>query len=209
MDDLKKQEVLRAITEADMVLVGIGKELEAADDHDSKQIADVCRTYEKLAVLLKEKNYFIITTNYDDKIYDSSINKDRIVAPCGSVHRFQCAKGCTDALYMEKRGSCPVCGALLCENTVKAENYIESGYLPQWNKYIKWLSGTLHKKLCVLELGVLMEFPSVIRWPFEKTVFLNETAFLFRINEQLPQLSVELKEKGMSIACHPILFFAE
>lgn len=209
MKDETKQLILEKVSNADMVLVGIGKELEL-DSANAEQCETVRKTYERLADLIKGKNYFVVTTNTDDSIYDSSITSDRIVAPCGSIHRFQCSKGCTTELFDTKEaGACPVCGAVLCENTVKAEKYVEEGYLPQWNRYMKWLPGTLNKQLCVLELGVLMDFPTVIRWPFEKTVFINEKAFFIRINERLPQLSAELKGRGISVKCSPALFFEE
>ena len=59
-------------------------------------------------------------------------------------------------------------------NNVYAENYDESGYLDQWGHYRKWLQGTLNRRLFVLELGVGMRFPSVVRWPFEKVAFFNQ-----------------------------------
>lgn len=206
MPEKNKKLVLEKISNADMVLVGVGKEL-AADEKETVQYREIESTYEQLARLLADKNYFVVTTNTDDCILHSSITTDRIVAPCGSIHRFQCSKGCTEQIFDAKdAGICPVCGAALCENTVKAEHYVEAGYLPQWNRYMKWLPGTLNKQLCVLELGVLMDFPTIIRFPFEKTTFINEKAFLIRINERLPQLSAELKGRGMSVRCRPSAF---
>ena len=64
---------------------------------------------------------------------------------------------------------------------------------------MKWLQGTLNKKVLILEIGVNMEYPSIIRWPFEKTAYLNQKANFIRINESLPQLTEELKDKGISI----------
>ena len=49
---------------------------------------------------------------------------------------------------------------------------MEEGYQKQWEKYTKWLQGTLNKKLCILELGVELNLPSIIRWPFEKWHFI-------------------------------------
>ncbi len=189
------------ISAAQMVLVGIGKELEADDTEKSTNKLQMF--YNQVACILEGKNYFVVTTNVDDCIYTSSILNERIVAPCGSIHRFQCSQGCNTLFYNQSEKVCPKCGASLCENTVHAENYIEEGYLTQWNRYMKWLSGTLNKNLCVLEIGVLMDYPGIIRWPFERTAYLNEKAFFIRANERLPQLSAELKDKGVSIKCSP------
>lgn len=97
-------------------------------------------------------------------------------------------------------GRCPKCNAPLVLNNIYAENYDEKGYLKQWELYTKWLQGTLNKRLLILELGVGMQFPSVIRWPFEKIAFFNQKAEFYRVNEKLYQLSEELKEKGTSIS---------
>lgn len=77
----------------------------------------------------------------------------------------------------------------------------------QWDKYMKWLSGTLNKKLVVLEFGVLLTKPNVIRWPFERVVMLNEKATLIRINNSIPQIPSELSEKAISIKDNPLYFF--
>lgn len=97
-------------------------------------------------------------------------------------------------------GVCPVCGGPLVLNNVYAEVYNEGGYLKHWETYRKWLQGTLNRRLLILELGVGMQFPSVIRWPFEKIAFFQQKAEFYRVNEKLYQLSEELKGKGVSIA---------
>ena len=68
-----------------------------------------------------------------------------------------------------------------------------------WNLYSKWLMGTLNRKLCLIESDVSMNRPDRIRWPFEKIAEINNKAVFIRINEKLPFLPVELKDKGISI----------
>ena len=84
-------------------------------------------------------------------------------------------------------------------NNVYAEQYDEEGYLADWRMYTKWLQGTLNKKLCVLELGVDLTFPNIIRWPFEKVAFYNQKALFIRVNEKLYHMSEELKDKGVAV----------
>ncbi len=69
----------------------------------------------------------------------------------------------------------------------------------QWNEYTKWLQQTLNKELLILELGVGFDMPTLVRWPFEKIASLNNKAFLYRVNENFPQLPDDLGEKGVSI----------
>ena len=172
-----KRKIETAIQNADLVLVGIGEEFACSnkqliEEHEYADLIasflgmedklankeDVAKAYEILGQLLKDKNYFIVTENADGEIFKSSLNKEKIVAPC----------------------------------------YEEVDYLPMWDKYMKWLQGTLNKNLCILELGVGFGHPTIIRWPFEKIGYLNQKAEFFRIHHSLYQLSEELQNKGIS-----------
>ena len=66
----------------------------------------------------------------------------------------------------------------------------------RWNTYMRWLAGTLGHKLCILELGVGFSSPSLIRWPFEKTLQLNLKSTYVRVHGICPQLPQELSESG-------------
>lgn len=177
------------------------------------------RAYTNLQQLLQDKNYFIVTTCMDGEIWKSQLNKERIVAPCGGYQKLQCSRGCVNNLQdaaktvdlvwnesLAKQGFleqvvppvCPVCNTAYQFNHIQ-EDYQEEGYLEQWNQYTKWLQGTLHHNLCVLELGVGLQYPTVIRWPFEKVAFFNQKAQFIRIHHKLYQLSEELSDRGTSI----------
>ena len=183
---------------------------------DTRENDRVLEAYNKLARLLEGKNYFIVTLSNDDKIFHSNLRQDRIVAPCGTYSLMQCEDVCTgdnypveeyrDILEKGMEPVCPHCGKRMVMNHIGCKKYSEEWYLGQWNLYTKWLQGTLNRKLCVLELGVGMKYPSVIRWPFEKVVFINQKAKFIRVHEYLYQLTQEVKEKGISIQENPIDF---
>lgn len=185
------------------------------------------KAYKVLENLLKDKNYFIISTRMDDYIYDTGFLKEKIVTPCGGYRFCKCANGCKKQLYKAdeqlpgkiykylveggsldeiERPLCPNCGGDLVFNHVMSEGYMEEGYLEQWNRYMKWLQGTVNRKLCVLELGVGMQYPTIIRWPFEKVVFFNQKSNIFRIHSKLYQLTEEIKDRGYKIEKKPIDF---
>lgn len=175
--------------------------------------------YEYLEKLLKDKNYFVVTLCTDGLICQVNLRNDRIVEPCGTIKKMQCTHRCTGELYefdvawpnqfssFVKKGTleqielpvCPKCGAPLILNTIEAEEYAEEGYLPKWNTYTKWLQGTVNKRLCILELGVGMQFPTVIRWPFEKVAFFNQKSSFFRVHSKLYQVTEEIKDRSYSI----------
>lgn len=183
--------------------------------------------YKVLEGLLQGKNYFIVSTRIDDCIYDTELEKEKIVTPCGGYRFWQCADGCEHTVYkrngqllkkindyLEGKGNleeievplCSTCGKQMIHNNIKAQNYVEEGYLEEWNNYRRWLQGTVNRKLCVLELGVGMKYPSVIRWPFEKMIFFNQKSTLFRVHSKLYQLTEEIKDRGYKIEEKPIDF---
>lgn len=97
-------------------------------------------------------------------------------------------------------GKCPRCGAEMVLNVVQAAHYDEKGYLSDWDRYTKWLQGSVNRKLLILELGVGMQYPGMIRIPFERTALLNQKSRMYRVHEKLYQVPDPLGEKGVGIA---------
>lgn len=195
-----------------------------------KRDAGLDAAYENLFSLISEKNYFVVSLCTDDYIYSHPFSKDRLVTPCGGFRRMQCDQNCkgklgeiTEKVYQEvksyyrgekllselKEPRCEDCGSSLRFNQMGVSRYAEEGYLAQWETYTKWLTGTVNRKLCVLELGAGMEFPTVIRFPFEKVVFYNKKAFMYRIHPALYQVGAEIAERGKGIKEDPAAFLRE
>ena len=188
--------------ESPYALVGLGKEWSAAKKEN----------YEDLASFLKGKDYFIVTLNTNRTIWNSSLEPKKITAPCGNDGLYQCGKGCTGDLWKAGEvadGLCPHCKSPLVKNTVEAQHYVEEGYLPSWKAYTSWLMGTVNRNLFVLELGADFSFPGILRLPFEKTVYLNQKAYLLRINEKFPQIAAELSGRAQGKKENSILWISE
>lgn len=251
---METEEILAEIKGADMVLVGLGEDFDdtmrlhdcpeylrgkellqesgrhwlipAWNEYCSAGLEDIVSpVLEKLAGILGDKNYFVITTATDSRIVRAPWKKGRLVMPCGTAERKQCISDSNhmpedvtaeererekvffEELYaghiaaegIAELSRCRQCGAAMVLNNIYAENYNEQGYMEQWQLYTKWLQGTLNHRLLVLELGVGMRFPSVIRWPFEKIAYFNHKAVFIRVNEKLYQLTEELSGKGRGI----------
>ena len=257
----KEVDIQQEIQNADMILVGVGEEfdnlkrlrtlpgysegrqiLEQSDmawmiPAWNRMFAEECgdnrvtKALSKLAEMVSDKNYFVVSTSTNDEIEMVSWKDNRLVMPCGGSLRKQCISACGQEItkvseqdwkamkelrckIMEKGqaalaghtvlGTCPGCGKEYILNNVYSEKYDENGYLKQWQMYMKWLQGTVNRKLLILELGVGMQCPSVIRWPFEKVAFYNQKAVFCRVNENLYQFSGELDTKGISISKNAI-----
>lgn len=255
---MKLNELEEILNEADMLLVGIGEEFGRTDElRLNEAYGEICRmmaeadaqwavpylnrnflqkderlknAYRKLGILLKNKNYFVITTCMDGLIETAGLNEERITTPCGSYERLQCAGGCAgsivpteDAFLKEldavfngekawstmERPRCRSCGASLEYNTLYAKHYLEEGYKESWHTYMKWLQGTLNRRLCILELGADMMFAGVLRFRFEKMVSLNQKAKLIRVHSRLYQLPAEIADRGVGILQNAVDFMAE
>ncbi len=192
----------------------------------------VIRAYKALRKLAGAKPYFVVTLNTDDLVFRGGFERDLVVAPCGSMEKMQCEEHITEAgpicekileeirklpeekqkdgaaaaEVLKKYAVCPLCGKPLHFHVKSEEGYLESGYLDQWQNYNRWLSCTLNRKLCILELGVGFEYPQVIRWPFEKAAYFNQKAELIRVHSRLWQVTSELKERGISVESAPVDF---
>lgn len=189
---------------------------------------DLKRAYDNLYQLVKDKNYFLLSMNKDRYPVMSGFKKDRCVFPCGGYEWFQCDLGCTEELMEAGTVSdgiyqmlqvehdlsaiqmpvCPHCKKEMVYNNIEAAKYVEKGYLTDWERYMKWLQGTLNKKLCLLELGVSMRFPSVIRWPFEKTVYYNQKAKMFRIHHSLSQSMETIGDRCYSCGENSVVYMS-
>lgn len=184
-------DIMLTFDDAEMFLIGIGDEFE-----ENENALDA---YNKLYNLLEGKNYFIVSLCLDDQIYSSRLDESRIVTPLGGKRKKQCPDACVNELFDNAEQFCPHCGKELIYNNILAENYVEEGYLPQWNKHKLWLTGTLNKKLLVLELGCSMKFPQIIRFPFEKITSINEKSYMIRVNEKLPMIGTEISKRAEGV----------
>lgn len=75
-----------------------------------------------------------------------------------------------------------------------------------WDRYMKWISYTLNRRLLVLELGEGFLNPAVMRWPFERIVMINQKAELLRVGENFSQIPEEIKDKGISCSLSALSF---
>lgn len=79
----------------------------------------------------------------------------------------------------------------------------------QWNGYMNWLSRTLNRKLVILELGEGFMQPTVIRWPFEKTVMINQKACIYRVHKTFYQIADEIKERAVAVKADSVEFVSQ
>jgi len=226
------EKVIELIKEADKIIVGFGAEWRIpsveklfkeeeqwkaslefqkayAVGAETDEIIKRKTGYQAIRQFVKEKDYFLITTNPDAYLYYQGFCEERIVAPCGDIRRLQCREKEHKAWKFSAENNnsvCPVCGRMGKLNVLQNTPYQESGYLPSWEIYQAWLQKAMNKKIVLLELGEGFQTPTVMRWPFERLVFFQEKAVLCCVHESLSMVSEEISRRAYSVAENSVNF---
>lgn len=202
------EQIRQSIEQAQMVLVGIGTEFavkeEAQEDPFFTELDKTAQTDPAAAALLafhkSQKKAGGCEKEQVQKAYE-------VLADLLKDKNYFVISLCEDGL-LEQAG--------LKENRIltpakEGEEETDSGVYPtdSWETYTKWLQGTLNRNLVILELGVGMELPQLIRFPFEKVAYFNQKSCLYRVHSHLYQMTEEIKERGYSVPMHPVTLLLE
>ncbi|MBT3367718.1 MAG: NAD-dependent protein deacetylase of SIR2 family [Nitrospina sp.] len=178
-------------------------------------------TYQRLYSLIKDKDYFVMTTNVDGLFVQNNFSKDRIYTPQGSFSRIQCMKACSDETWDVKPvidkilplinpttqevndlsciPSCPRCGGDMFMNVRGGSWFIDRPYELQKAALNKWINNTVDKRLVVLDIGTGSNTPGVVRWPAENIIMQHRSGTLIRINLYDSEVPKEIQNKSISI----------
>lgn len=175
--------------------------------------------YQQLYELVKEKDYFVLTTNVDHQFQKAGFDRKRIFATQGDYGMIQCEKGCHPKTYdaekmfrqMERERKdclvpsylvpkCPVCGGNMTMHLRCDEYFVEEkAWHEAAGRYCDFLERSGGQKRVLLELGVGFNTPAIIRFPFEKLVRNNLQSVLIRMNLKEAAVPEELGERGIGI----------
>ena len=138
--------------------------------------------YTELYDLVKNKEYFVLTTNVDHQFYKAGFDEKRIFATQGDYGKIQCQKA---NMAMNLR----------CDNYfVEDEAWHEAA-----DRYAGFLEQHKDKKVVLLELGVGFNTPIIIRFPFEKMVRENSSYSLIRLNMDEAVVPESFGERAIGI----------
>ena len=174
--------------------------------------------YQELYEIIKNKDYFVLSTNVDGQFYNSGFDKDRVFEVQGDYSYLQCKKACHNKLYNNRElvkkwlentkdckipsnlvMKCPVCGGDMEMNLRKDINFVQDeNWYRESNKYEEFLARAKNKNVVLLEVGVGFNTPGIIRFPFEQMVANNKKTSLIRINKDYPMPMLEIKNKTIS-----------
>lgn len=168
-----------------------------------------------LKKLLRDKPYFIVTSNGEGHFELAGFDKEKIYEIEGNWLNMQCERHCHDTLYPsmdlikqmaveEKDGKipedmiphCPKCGAGMYIHVPIDENFIPNN--EQEERYKYFLQEYHGKKLVVLELGIGWR-NQLIKAPFMKLVEREPNATYITVNKGEIYIPDAIAEKSVGV----------
>lgn len=175
--------------------------------------------YQDLFELIKDKDYFVLTTNVDHQFQKAGFDKQRLFYTQGDYGLFQCSEPCCQKTYdneeivrqmveqqtemrvlSELVPHCPVCGKPMSMNLRSDDTFVED---EGWHKAAERYSGYLRQhensKVLFLELGTGMNTPSIIKFSFRRMTYEWPNATYTCINMGEAYAPKEIEAKSICI----------
>ncbi|MDE6791131.1 MAG: Sir2 silent information regulator family NAD-dependent deacetylase [Clostridia bacterium] len=158
--------------------------------------------YDELYDLVKDKDYFVITTNVDHCFQKAGFDKRRLFYTQGDYGLFQCSVPCHNKTYdneeiirrmvAEQRDMkipseliprCPVCGKPMTTNLRCDDTFVQDeGWYAACERYENFIKQNKDKRVVYLELGVGGNTPVIIKYPFWRFTNGNPKATYVCVN---------------------------
>lgn len=158
--------------------------------------------YQNLLKLVRNKDYFVLTTNVDHCFQKAGFDKDRLFYTQGDYGLWQCSKPCHNKTYdnetvirkmfaeqkdMKIPGElvprCPVCGAPMSMNLRADDTFVEDeGWHDAAGRYEDFIRSHEGLRVLYLELGVGGNTPGIIKYPFWRMTYENPKAVYDCVN---------------------------
>ena len=175
--------------------------------------------YEGLFDLVKNKNYFVITTNVDHCFQKAGFDKSRLFYTQGDYGLFQCSEPCHKKTYdneeqiramyeaqqdmkipTELLPKCPVCGKPMSMNLRADDTFVENeGWHRAALRYEDFLNGNKNKNIVYLELGIGGNTPGIIKYPFWNMTYSNPKAKYICINKGEAVVPKEIENQSVCV----------
>ena len=158
--------------------------------------------YKRLFELVKDKDYFVLTTNVDHQFQKAGFDKHRLFYTQGDYGLFQCSEPCCQETYdneecvkdmlefqedmrvpTELIPRCPKCGKPMTMNLRSDNTFVQDkGWYRAADRYAEFLRRHENLHILFLELGVGYNTPAIIKYPFWQMTAKNPKAVYICIN---------------------------
>ncbi|MGI6501566.1 MAG: SIR2 family NAD-dependent protein deacylase [Anaerostipes sp.] len=175
--------------------------------------------YQNLFKLIKDKDYFVLTTNVDHQFQRAGFDKHRLFYTQGDYGLFQCSEPCHQKTYeneavvtqmLEQQKDmkiptslipyCSICGKPMTVNLRCDNTFVEDeGWHRASEYYAQFLRRHENCKVLYLELGVGANTPGIIKYPFWKMTAQNDKAIYACINLGEAVAPQEIEKRSICI----------
>ncbi|MBQ1633058.1 MAG: Sir2 silent information regulator family NAD-dependent deacetylase [Clostridia bacterium] len=175
--------------------------------------------YRKLLDLVKNKDYFVLTTNVDHCFQKAGFEKERLFYTQGDYGLFQCSTPCHRRTYdneeiilrmvaeqkdmripSELVPRCPKCGEPMAMNLRSDDTFVEDlGWNEAASRYVNFMQTHANKKLLLLELGVGSNTPAIIKYPFWKLTAQNPNATYVCVNFGEAECPKQIEDRAILV----------
>ena len=175
--------------------------------------------YNDLLKLVRDKDFFVITTNVDHCFQKAGFDKKRLFYTQGDYGLFQCSEPCCQETFdneavireMVKRQKdmkipsellpvCPHCGKPLTMNLRSDSKFVEDeGWHRAAERYEDFLRTRAGGKILFLELGVGYNTPVIIKYPFWQKTAKNPEAIYVCVNQGQAACPQEIKQRSICL----------
>ncbi len=175
--------------------------------------------YNNLLQLVKDKDYFVITTNVDHQFQRAGFDKKRLFYTQGDYGLFQCSEPCHQVTYdnepvirqmMNQQKdmrvpskllpNCPRCGKPMSVNLRCDNTFVEDeGWHRAAKRYENFLRTRQGQRILFLELGVGYNTPVIIKYPFWRMTAQNPNATYACVNYGEAIYSTEIRKQTICI----------
>ncbi len=175
--------------------------------------------YDDLLKLVKNKDYFVITTNVDHCFQKAGFDKKRLFYTQGDYGLFQCSEPCCQETFDNEAAihemvnrqkdmkipselipTCPHCGKPMTTNLRCDDKFVEDdGWHQAAERYENFLRTRNEQKILFLELGVGYNTPVIIKYPFWQMTFKNPNATYACINQGEAVCPQEIERQSICI----------
>ena len=175
--------------------------------------------YDELLALVKDKDYFVLTTNVDHCFQKAGFDRKRLFYTQGDYGLFQCSQPCCQQTWdnetvirqmveqqkdmrvpSELVPHCPNCGKPMSMNLRSDDTFVQDeGWYAAAERYSEFARRHQGMKTLYLELGVGYNTPGIIKYPFWQAVYRNREAAYACINYGDAAAPQEIAEQSICI----------
>ena len=175
--------------------------------------------YQTLLELVKEKDYFVLSTNVDHCFQKAGFDKKRLFYTQGDYGLFQCSQPCHQKTYGNKAlirqmveqqrdmkiptellPHCPVCGKPMTMNLRSDDCFVQDeGWYRAAERYDLFLRRHEGMHVLFLELGVGYNTPVIIKYPFWKMMARSSKSIYACINAGQANCPKEIERQSICI----------